>query len=191
MFHVPADKVDADMRRKAKAINFGIVYGQSAFGLSNLLGIPNKEAADYIKAYFARYQGVQTWIEKNLEEAKRLGRVKTLSGRIRLMPELAVKNTAVRQFGERAARNTPIQGGAADVINTAMLRVAEGLSSGKQGKALMLLQIHDELLFEVPKGEVKSFAPWVKKTMEGAMELRVPLVVGVKAGDNWQDMKAL
>ena len=181
--------VDKELRRRAKAINFGIVYGQTAHGLSVELGIPYKEAADYIKSYLGRYQGVQAWIENNLEAARRDGFVRTFAGRLRHLPDLAAKNAAVRQFAERAARNTPIQGGSADIIKLAMLRVQEGLAA-KGAAAKMLLQIHDELVFDVPKGELKSFAPWVRGVMETAVKLSVPLVVDVKAGANWQDMEA-
>ncbi|MBI3552239.1 MAG: DNA polymerase I [Elusimicrobia bacterium] len=190
VFHVEPSEVDKELRRRAKAVNFGIVYGQTAFGLANQLGIPQKEAADIIKKYFARYQGVARWIEQNLEAARRDGFARTFLGRIRYIPELSAKNTALRQFGERAARNTPIQGGSADVIKLAMLRVREGLSKGKW-KARMLLQIHDELLFEAPSSEAKDFAHWVKKVMEGAASLSVPLVVDVKSGPNWQDMEKI
>ncbi len=189
MFKLEPKDVDKELRRRAKAINFGIVYGQTAHGLSVELGIPYKEAADYIKSYLGRYQGVQAWIENNLEAARRDGFVRTFAGRLRHLPDLAAKNAAVRQFAERAARNTPIQGGSADIIKLAMLRVQEGLAA-KGAAAKMLLQIHDELVFDVPKGELKSFAPWVRGVMETAVKLSVPLVVDVKAGANWQDMEA-
>ncbi len=188
VFHVTPSEVDKELRRRAKAVNFGIVYGQTAFGLANQLGIPNKEAAEIIQKYFARYPGVSRWIVENLEAAKRDGFVRTFLGRIRYMPELSAKNTALRQFGERAARNTPIQGGSADIIKLAMLRVSEGLKKS-EFKARMLLQIHDELLFELPAAEVKEFAHWVKGIMERAATLSVPLVVDVKSGPNWQDME--
>ncbi len=190
-FGVPPEEVDKEMRRRAKAVNFGIVYGQTAFGLSHELGIPQKEAAAVITAYFTRYRGVADWVEKNLEEARRAGGVRTFLGRWRRLPELAAKNTALRQFGERAARNTPIQGGSADIIKLAMLKVHDGLASGKHGKAVMLLQIHDELLFEVPKAEAPAFAAWARREMEGAAQLDVPLVVDVKAGRDWQDMEPI
>ena len=187
VFHVPAGAVDKELRRRAKAVNFGIVYGQTAFGLAAQLGIPQKEAAAIIERYFERYAGVAAWFERNLEDARRELRVRTILGRVRHLPELAAKNAALRQFAERAARNTPIQGGSADVIKLAMLDVYRGLK--EEGfKAKLLLQIHDELLFEVPKGELEAFSPWVAKTMEAASRLKVPLVVDVKAGANWQDM---
>jgi DNA polymerase-1 len=185
VFHVAPDAVDKEMRRRAKAVNFGIVYGQTAFGLSAQLGIPQKEASLIIHNYLDRYPGIQRWVEKNLDESRAQGFARTFMGRIRQLPELAAKNTALRQFGERAARNTPIQGGSADVIKAAMLKVA----AGSKFESRMVLQIHDELLFETPKAEVQAFAKWVKKTMETAVALNVPLVVDVKVGPNWQDME--
>ena len=190
IFHVSADEITVDQRRAAKAINFGIVYGQTAFGLSGTLGIPQHEASAYIKAYLERYPGVSAWVEKNLALAKQQGCVRTLLGRVRWLPDLAAKNSAVRQFTERAARNTPIQGGSADIIKLAMLEVAKDLAKSKRD-AVMLLQVHDELLFEVAKDEVPAFAKWVRGVMEGAVKLRIPLVVDVKAGPNWQDMEKI
>jgi DNA polymerase-1 len=189
VFHVPPDKVDKELRRRAKAINFGIVYGQTAFGLAAELGIPQGEAGRYIKDYLARYPGVASWVEKNLEAARREGLVRTPFGRVRHLPELHAKNTALRQFAERAARNTPIQGGSADIIKLAMIAADRGLPG--RWKARLLLQIHDELLFEVPRGQAAAFAAWAKQTREGAAKLDVPLVADVKAGENWQDMEAV
>ncbi len=190
VFHVSPEALTVDQRRAAKAINFGIVYGQTAFGLSHQLGIPQGEAAAYIKRYLERYPGVSAWVEKNLAQAKRDGGVRTLLGRVRWIPELSAKNAAVRQFGERAARNTPIQGGSADIIKLAMLAVARGLESGRRG-AVMLLQVHDELVFEVEAPRVAEFAAWVRGEMEGAVKLKVPLVADVKSGPNWQDMEKI
>lgn len=190
IFHVDAKDVTTDQRRAAKAINFGIVYGQTAFGLSNQLGISQQEAATYIKKYLQRYPGVSTWVEKNLAEAKANGCVRTFLGRVRWLPDLNAKNAAVRQFTERAARNTPIQGGSADIIKLAMLEIADELAKGKRD-AVMLLQVHDELVFEVAKAELADFAKWVKSVMEKAYHLRVPLVAEVKAGPNWNDMEKL
>lgn len=188
IFHVPGEQVTADQRRAAKAINFGIVYGQTAFGLSAQLGVPQQEAAAYIKSYLERYPGVSAWVAGNLEKARRDGCVRTLLGRVRWLPDIAARNAAVRQFTERAARNTPIQGGSADIIKLAMLEVAKELARGKRD-ARMLLQVHDELIFEVARDEAPSFAAWVRGVMEGAVKLRVPVVVEVKAGVNWQDME--
>jgi DNA polymerase-1 len=190
IFHIPADEVTTDQRRAAKTINFGIVYGQTAFGLANQLGIPQADASTYIKKYLQRYPGVSEWVERNLEKAKADGSVRTLLGRVRWLPDLDAKNASVRQFTERAARNTPIQGGSADIIKLAMLEVAKDLAKSKRG-ATMLLQVHDELVFEVDKDEVGPFAAWVRGVMEGAVKLTIPLVVDVKAGPNWQDMEKI
>ncbi|MDE2489808.1 MAG: DNA polymerase I, partial [Elusimicrobia bacterium] len=190
VFRVPPAEVTPDQRRAAKAINFGIVYGQTAFGLAAQLGISQQEAAAYIKGYLERYPGVSAWVESNLARARREGCARTLLGRVRWLPELAAKNAALRQFTERAARNTPIQGGSADIIKLAMLEIAKDLAKGRRG-AEMLLQVHDELIFEVEAGEVPRFAKRVRGAMEGAVRLKVPLVVDVKAGPNWQDMEKL
>lgn len=193
VFRVPPESVDAEMRRRAKAVNFGIVYGQTPFGLAAELGISQTEAADIIRRYFERYQGVAEWLEKNLETARSEGLVRTFLGRIRHLPGLSARNTALRQFSERAARNTPIQGGSADIIKLAMLEVHKGLSGARPPafKARMLLQIHDELLFEAPKAEVAAFSRWVRGSMERACSLSVPLLVDVKAGPDWRDMEAV
>lgn len=188
IFHVPASSITTDQRRAAKAINFGIVYGQTAFGLSAQLGISQQEAGAYIKKYLERYPGVSAWVESNLAKAKKEGCARTLLGRVRWLPDLAAKNAAVRQFTERAARNTPIQGGAADIIKLAMLEAAKQLAKGRFA-ATMLLQVHDELLFEVEKADVPAFAKWIKQVMEEAYELKVPLVADVKTGPNWNDME--
>ena len=188
IFHADPKDVTTDQRRAAKAINFGIVYGQTAFGLSNQLGISQQEASAYIKNYLQRYPGVSAWVEKNLAQAKAEGCVRTLLGRVRWLPELSAKNAAVRQFTERAARNTPIQGGSADIIKLAMIAIAKELSKGEKD-AVMLLQVHDELVFEVEAGQAAPFAAWIKGVMESAVELRVPVVAEVKAGPNWQDME--
>ncbi len=188
IFHVKAADITTDQRRAAKAINFGIVYGQTAFGLSNQLGISQQEASTYIKKYLERYPGVSAWVVKNLEQAKADMSVRTLLGRVRWLPELTAKNAAVRQFTERAARNTPIQGGSADIIKLAMLHIAKEMAKGKK-HATMLLQVHDELVFEVAKDEAAAFGKWVKGVMEAAIKLRVPVVAEVKIGPNWQDME--
>ena len=190
IFHADPKTITTDQRRAAKAINFGIVYGQTAFGLSNQLGISQQEASAYIKRYLERYPGVSAWVEANLARAKADGCVRTLLGRVRWLPELAARNAALRQFTERAARNTPIQGGSADIIKLAMLHIAKEMASGKTD-AVMLLQVHDELVFEVEKSEAPAFGKWVKKVMEAAIKLRVPVVAEVKIGPNWQDMEKL
>lgn len=190
IFHVDPKTITTDQRRAAKAINFGIVYGQTAFGLSNQLGISQNEASTYIKKYLQRYPGVSAWVEKNLEQAKTDRSVRTLLGRVRWLPDLEAKNAAVRQFTERVARNTPIQGGSADIIKVAMINIAKEMAKGKKN-AVMLLQVHDELVFECEKGEAPAFGAWVKKVMEAAIKLRVPVVAEVKTGLNWQDMEKL
>ena len=185
VFGVPASAVDKEMRRRAKAVNFGIVYGQTAHGLGLQLGIPFGEARDIISRYFARYRGVESWIKGNLESARREGVVRTLYGRMRRLPDLAAKNRKLSGLAERAAGNTPIQGSAADLIKAAMIRVFGGM----KGPARLVLQVHDELLFELPESEVGTFAPWVKAQMEEAVRLDVPIVVDLKVGKNWQDME--
>jgi len=190
IFEIAPEKVDKEMRRRAKAVNFGIVYGQTAHGLSQELAIPFNAAREYIQKYFARYHGVKKWIESNLEQARSDGYVTTILGRIRYLPDLAAKNTAVRQFNERAAANTPIQGSSADIIKQAMVNIRRKmLERSKPWRSKTVLQVHDELLFECPKAEAGEFGAWARKEMETAVKLKVPLVVDVKAGDNWQDMK--
>jgi DNA polymerase-1 len=191
IFHLPLEKVDAEMRRRAKAVNFGIVYGQTAFGLAQELQIPQAEASSIIKRYFERYHGVSRWIEQNLAEAKKEKKTRTFLGRVRYLPELDAKNAVLRQYAERAARNTPVQGAASDIIKIAMIQIARNLSAKNEFQAKMLLQIHDELVFEVPDQEVEPFSRWVKKKMENAVSLDVPLVVSVKAGRNWRDLEVI
>ncbi|MBI5203252.1 MAG: DNA polymerase I [Elusimicrobia bacterium] len=192
VFGVAPDAVDDDMRRKAKAVNFGIVYGQTAFGLSQQLGISPAAAREFIDKYLARYRGVGEWTRRNLEEARRDLCVKTILGRVRRLPDLAAKNAAVRQFNERAAGNAPIQGSSADIIKVAMLNIHRALRDGKAPAAAkgarILLQVHDDLLFEVPEAQASAFGAWVKREMETAVKLEVPLVVDVKIGRNWRDM---
>ncbi len=177
-------QVEPELRRRAKVINFGIIYGMSAFGLSKELGVSPGEASGIIDGYFDVYSGVREFTEKVLEEARQTGYVQTLLKRRRALPELESKNPNTRQYGERMAINTPIQGTAADLIKVAMLRVQEGLGDHAPG-ARMLLQVHDELLFEVPEDEVEAATSFIRSTMEGVMELAVPLVVDVGFGPNW------
>jgi DNA polymerase-1 len=191
VFDLDPKDVDKEMRRRAKAVNFGIVYGQNAHGLAQGLDIPFAQARDYIAAYKKRYSGVTQWIEDNLETAKRQGYVKTLLGRMRHLPDLQAKNFQVRAFNERVAGNTPIQGTSADIIKVAMINIRQRLLQSGQYKARMVLQVHDELVFELPKGEAKSFAQAARAEMENAIELRVPVVVDVKMGTNWNGMEDL
>lgn len=189
VFGVALGAVDKEMRRRAKAVNFGVVYGQTGFGLSQALGISQGEAQEFIKGYFARYAGVKAWIDRTLKDAKSSGRVATLLGRTRRLPELGSKNPRLRMGAERMAVNTPIQGGSADIIKKAMVDLHRELAAG--GRAgRMLLQVHDELVFEVPKKEAPAFAAWAKGVMEAALPLKVPVVVDVKSGANWDEMEA-
>jgi DNA polymerase-1 len=178
----------AEYRRRAKVINFGIVYGLSAFGLAQRLGIGREEAQAFIDAYFERYKGVRAWIDKTIDEARKTGRVQTLFGRIRPMPDIHSKEFNTRQFAERTAINTPIQGTAADLIKIAMIRVHNGLQE-KHLSARILLQVHDELVLEAPEAEVGAASELVKREMENAATLRVPLKVDMNVADNWKDMK--
>jgi DNA polymerase-1 len=177
-----------DIRRRAKAINFGIVYGISAFGLANQLGIPREEAGAYIKKYFERFPGIRDYIEESKEFAKKNGYVLTLFGRKCHYPEIRASNASIRAFNERAAINARLQGSAADIIRRAMVRMEEALAKQKLS-AQMLLQVHDELVFEVPDAEVEQTLPVVKKVMEDAplpaLSLSVPLQVEAHAADNW------
>ena len=184
VFRVKPDEVDAAMRRKAKVVNFGIIYGISAFGLSQRLRIPRKEAAVLIEEYFKQYSGIKRYMQESVEFAKENGFVKTLMGRKRYLRDINSKNYTMRSFAERNAINTPIQGTAADIIKLAMIKVAQSLRDSKL-KAKMVLQVHDELLFDLPANEVDALKPIVQKGMQEAMQLIVPLTVEMGTGDNW------
>jgi len=186
VFGLAEDQVDSTHRRYAKAVNFGIMYGISAFGLSQNLGIEREEAAAYIERYFERLPRVKTFIEQTIESAKRQGYVATVFGRRRPIPELASGNFQERSLGERLAVNSVIQGSAADIIKVAMVGCHRRLSQGFPGSRLVL-QVHDELVFEVPEGEKKDLMALVKREMEGVMKLRVPLKVEIHAGRNWDE----
>jgi len=186
VFGVPLEGMDPMVRRKAKAINFGIIYGISAFGLARQLGIGNSEAGEYIDSYFEKYPGIRDYMERTKEMARTQGYVETLFGRKCHIKSINEKNPNIRGLGERAAINAPIQGGAADIIKRAMIHLPDALAA-KKLKAVMLLQVHDELIFEVPKKELKETTGVVKKIMEGAAHLDVPLVVDTGSGDNWDD----
>ncbi|WP_316976084.1 DNA polymerase I [Shumkonia mesophila] len=186
VFGVPIEGMDPMVRRKAKAINFGIIYGISAFGLARQLGIPRGEADAYIQAYFARYPGIRDYMEKTKEEARTKGVVATLFGRRCPTPGIADKNPAMRNFAERAAINAPIQGGAADIIKRAMVKLPAALEAANLS-ARMLLQVHDELVFEVPDAETEATAAVVKAVMEGAAKLDVPLVVDTGIAQSWDE----
>ena len=188
VFGVPPLMVTADHRRAAKVVNFGIVYGLSAFGLSQNLGIEPSEARKFIDAYFEKYAGVRAFIDATLEQTRRDGKVTTLFGRIRPIPDINSKNATQRGFAERTAVNTPLQGTAADLIKLAMIRIDEEIR--KRGmKSRMTLQVHDELVFEVPETEVEMMKPLVREHMENAHALEVPLLVEIGVGPNWRDME--
>lgn len=188
VFGVNIDEVDDLMRRNAKAVNFGIVYGISAFGLSEDLNIPRKEAAAYIDSYFATYPGVKNFLDETVESAKKTGTTRTMFGRIRPIPELTSSNFMQRSFGERVAMNSPIQGTAADIIKIAMIHVHERLRRENR-KSTLILQIHDELLIETHKDEVEIVKQILVEEMMHAAQLRVPLSVGVSCGSTWYEAK--
>jgi DNA polymerase I len=188
VFGVPPLMVTPDHRRQAKVVNFGIVYGLSAFGLSQQLGIDPGEARKFIDAYFEQYAGVRAFIDATLEQTRRDHKVKTLFGRIRPIPDINSKNATQRGFAERTAVNTPLQGTAADLIKLAMIRIDEEIR--KRGfKSRMTLQVHDELVFEVPESEVEAMKTLVREHMEKAYSLAVPLLVEIGVGPNWRDME--
>ncbi len=184
VFGMPIEGMDPMVRRQAKAINFGIIYGISAFGLGRQLGISNSDAGKYIEAYFKRYPGIRDYMERTKKEARERGYVTTLYGRKCHVPGINDKNPARRNFSERAAINAPIQGGAADIIKRAMIRLPRALAGAKLD-ARMLLQVHDELIFEVPEKQVEATKALVRTVMEGAARLDVPLVVDAGVGDTW------
>ncbi len=190
VFGVPLQNVNGEMRRAAKAVNFGIVYGISGFGLSRNLGIPRDQAEAYIQGYFARYPGVKRWIESTIEQARKDGFVTTILGRRRYLPDLHSRNHPVRQFAERTAMNTPIQGSAADLIKLAMVRIGRELERAGS-RAVMLLQVHDELIFEVPQNEIMLTGLMIREIMQNAIKFNVPIVVDLKAGPNWCDMESI
>jgi DNA polymerase-1 len=186
VFQVEGDRVTSELRRQAKAINFGIIYGMSAFGLARQLDISQKMAKVYIDSYFARYPGVKRFLDRTIEAARQARRTSTLLGRIRLLPDITHSNPIIRQAAERTAINTPIQGSAADLIKVAMIRIDDSMA--REGfQAAMLLTVHDELVFEVPPDEVDAVGRRVQELMESIWALRVPLKVNVAVGRNWAD----
>jgi DNA polymerase-1 len=188
IFGVREEGVTAEMRARAKTINFGTIYGQGPFALSRQLGITQDEAKTFIQEYFERFAGVRAWLDATVAEARQRGYVETLFGRRRYITELKDKNFNIRAFGERTATNSPLQGSAADLIKIAMIRIHAALPAAGL-KTRMLLQVHDELVFEVPERERPGAAGLVKREMEGVTRLRVPLVVTIGAGKNWVDAK--
>lgn len=186
IFNVPLNEVTSEMRYRAKAVNFGIIYGQQAFGLSQELKIERKEAELFINMYFKRYNRVRDFLESCKEEARKTGKAVTYTGRERAIPEIHSKNIQIRNAAERLAVNTPIQGTAADLIKMAMLNIDKFLQKEKK-LGYLILQIHDELIFEVPDFEILTIEPMVRKAMEEVIKLKVPLVVDVTIGKNWKE----
>jgi DNA polymerase-1 len=191
MFNVPMAEMTPEVRRRAKAINFGIIYGISAFGLANQLGISRAEASDYIKAYFEKFPGIKDYMEHVKAEAKAQGYVSTLFGRKVHVPEINAKIPARKAFAERAAINAPIQGTAADIIRRAMIQMPAALQAAGLPEAKMLLQVHDELIFEAPTKMCEKLIETVKTTMQNAcaprLSLSVPLLVDAQAANNWEE----
>jgi DNA polymerase-1 len=181
IYNVDLKHVTSEQRRNAKAVNFGIAYGQGAFGLAENLGIPRKEAQEIIARYFEKFAGVREYITATVKTAHEKGFVETLFGRRRYIDELNSKSGALKKFGERAAINAPIQGTASDLVKKAMIDI------GNEVRIDMLLQVHDELIFEGSEDELKSATPKLVKIMEGAMKLKVPLKVNYAIGDNWDE----
>jgi DNA polymerase-1 len=188
VFHIPFDEVTDLQRRNAKAVNFGIVYGISSFGLSQDLSITKKEAAQYIDNYFSTYPGIKKFLDDAVESGKEKGYVTTLFGRRRPIPELSSGNFMQRSFGERVAMNSPIQGTAADIMKIAMINVQKRLSEANM-KSRLVLQVHDELLIEAHESEVEQVKEILAYEMEHAATLSVPLDVDMHTGENWYEAK--
>tara|TARA_Y100001960_G_scaffold305945_1_gene360625 strand:- start:3269 stop:4723 length:1455 start_codon:yes stop_codon:yes gene_type:complete len=184
VFGIPVDNIDPDVRRSAKAINFGIIYGISPFGLARQLGISQKEAKKYINSYFEQYPGIRDYMDLTIEKARSDGYVSTLFGRKCFTPGINDKNPARRQFSERAAINAPIQGTAADIIKIAMIRLSKALNKSNS-KAKIILQVHDELVIEIPTQELSQIEPFIRQVMENSVKLDVPLIVETGHGINW------
>ena len=182
------EDVTPNDRRNAKAVNFGIVYGISDYGLANNLGIPRKVAKQYIETYFERYPGIKNYMERVVRDAKDKGYVETLFHRRRELPDINSRNFNIRQFAERTAINSPIQGSAADILKIAMINLDKALVDG-QFKTKMLLQVHDEIILQVPKDEIEAVKTLVKETMESAIDLSVPLIADENVGQTWYEAK--
>ncbi|MFH1369652.1 MAG: DNA polymerase I [Elusimicrobiota bacterium] len=190
VFGKKPSEISRELRRIAKTINFGIIYGMSPFGLAQQLGISNAEAKQYIDRYFARYSGVKEWTEKIIEEARANGCVKTLLGRIRYLPEINSPNHQIRSFAERMAMNTPVQGTSADIIKVAMINLFKRLGDEKR-KSRLLVQVHDDLLFEISDNDTGTLPIMIKSDMESAVKLKVPVIVDLKTGKNWADLSKM
>src|SRR2546428_8586618 len=184
IFGVPQQEVTREMRARAKTINSATIYGQGRFALARQLGITQEQAKDFITQYFDRFAGVRAWLDRTVAEARERGYVQTLFARRRYIPELKDRNFNIRAFGERTATNSPLQGSAADLIKIAMIRIGQGLRERRLATR-MLLQVHDELVLEVPEGEEETATELVKRHMEEAAELRLPLVVSIGLGRTW------
>jgi DNA polymerase-1 len=184
VFKVPLAAVDAEMRRKAKTVNFGIIYGISAFGLAQRLNIPRREAADIIDAYFQEFPAVKQYMDEAVNKARDQEYVETLLGRRRYLRDINSRNQTIRGYAERNAINAPIQGTAADIIKIAMIRIHEWLRAEKF-QTRMILQVHDELVFDAPKEEVEEIKPHIEELMKNALPLSVPMEIGIGAGFNW------
>jgi len=192
IFNVPLDKVTEQMRRHAKTLNFGVLYGMSAYGFSQAAGVTQKEAEKYIQEYQKEYQGISKYVREIVDVARAMGFVETLLGRKRYLPEINATSWQVRAAAERMAINMPIQGTAADMIKLAMIGINDLIRSVPSFDDIkMVLQVHDELVFEVPEKKVKSFSREAKKIMENVLPLDVPVVVEAKVGDNWSEMKII
>ncbi len=186
VFNLPADQVSDDQRRSAKAINFGLIYGMSAFGLARQLGITRGEAQQYVNLYFERYPGVKQYMEQTREQAREQGYVETVYGRRLYLPEINARNGQRRQYAERTAINAPMQGTAADIIKLAMIDVDKWLQGDAGEQVRMIMQVHDELVFEVHESYLESATDEIRKRMQRAAELSVPLVVDIGTGENWE-----
>jgi DNA polymerase-1 len=188
IFQVAPDQVSYEQRDRAKVINFGVLYGMGPQRLAREFGVTLKEAKDFIERYLGAYPGVKQFLERTVEQARDDGYVTTLLGRVRHLPELASSRPMTRSFGERIAVNTPIQGTAADLIKLAMVNLDRRLAE-RETRAEMTVQVHDELILEVPEAEAEEIGALVKKEMEGAIELAVPLIVDLGVGENWMEAK--
>jgi DNA polymerase-1 len=184
VYGVAIEEVTSEMRRNAKAVNFGIIYGQSAFGLSQSLGIPRKEASEIIEQYFIKYAGIQSYMDTTMNFARENGYVQTLKGRRRYLRDINSANATVRGFAERNAINAPIQGSAADMIKIAMINIHRELKAQKLDTR-MTMQVHDELVFDAPKHEVELVKPIIEHHMKSAIKTEVPIVVEIGTGANW------
>ncbi len=184
IFDIPIDKIDQEHRRKAKEINFGIIFGMSKYGLANRLDLSVPEAEQFIFDYFALYSNVQQFMQSTIASADRDGYVRTMRGRIRYLPQIHSTNRQLREFAERTSINTPIQGSAADLIKLAMISIHQEMST-RNLASKMLLQVHDELVFEVPPNELDLMSDLVREKMETAMKLKVPVKTEVGVGKNW------